>query len=246
MLHTAGWVKLHRKLLEWEWYSDTNATRLFLHFLLIANHENKRFKGKVIARGQLLCGREELAKKLGMSVQSIRTALDKLKSTSEITSVSTSEGTLITITNYDNYQDSNQQINHEATSNQPAINQQSTIYKEDKKIRTKEDKKEIGGSHPTPTKGTRLQVSELPPCWKNYCLEKRSDLDPEKVFEDFRDYWIAIAGSKGVKVNWDATWQRWVRNTFTQKGGENGTHQHGAGKIYGKTQTQDEIWKGVI
>ena len=29
--------------------------------------------------------------------------------------------------------------------------------------------------------------------------------------EDFRDFWIAQAGSKGIKLDWAATWRRWVR-----------------------------------
>ena len=34
-----GWIKLHRGFTDWEWYQDANATRLFLHLLLTANHK---------------------------------------------------------------------------------------------------------------------------------------------------------------------------------------------------------------
>lgn len=66
---------------------------------------------------------------------------------------------------------------------------------------------------PKAKKGSRLS-----PNWKPssedlaYCREKRPDLDPLETAEGFRDFWIAQAGSKGVKADWSATWRTWVRN----------------------------------
>jgi len=28
---------------------------------------------------------------------------------------------------------------------------------------------------------------------------------------DFRDYWVALPGAKGCKLDWDATWRRWIK-----------------------------------
>jgi uncharacterized protein YdaU (DUF1376 family) len=67
------------------------------------------------------------------------------------------------------------------------------------------------------TRGTRL-----PTDWivsdeqKAFCIKERPDLDPMKVAENFKDYWIGVAGSKGVKKDWDATWRNWVRNEKKQ------------------------------
>ena len=61
------------------------------------------------------------------------------------------------------------------------------------------------------TKGSRFQESELPEDWRQYALKARPDLNPDTVFEDFKDYWISVAGQKGVKANWLATWRGWVR-----------------------------------
>ena len=41
-----GWIKIHRGLLDWEWYSDTNCVRLALHLLLKANFQTRRWRGK--------------------------------------------------------------------------------------------------------------------------------------------------------------------------------------------------------
>lgn len=42
-------------------------------------------------------------------------------------------------------------------------------------------------------------------------------LDPERTMENFQDYWKAVPGSKGVKLDWDATWRNWCRNDKSAK-----------------------------
>ena len=41
-----GWISLHRKTLEWEWFDDHNTFRIFVTLLLIANHKDKKWKGE--------------------------------------------------------------------------------------------------------------------------------------------------------------------------------------------------------
>ena len=48
---------------------------------------------------------------------------------------------------------------------------------------------------------------------------ERPDLDLRKVFEEFKDYWSSVPGSKGVKLDWDATWRNWVRKQTAAKQG---------------------------
>jgi uncharacterized protein YdaU (DUF1376 family) len=67
-------------------------------------------------------------------------------------------------------------------------------------------------------RGTRLsQDWELSEDQKQFCKQERPDLDPVKVSAGFKDYWISVAGAKGVKKDWDATWRNWVRNQRFQK-----------------------------
>ena len=67
------------------------------------------------------------------------------------------------------------------------------------------------------TKGTRFDLVAIPEEWALFCKKERSDLNPTVVFDGFRDYWVSVDGSKGVKLDWTATWRNWIRN---QKGGE--------------------------
>lgn len=124
-----GWIKVHRKFLQWEWYDDTNTVRLFFHILLMANHKDKKYRGKTVKRGSLLTGRELLASQLNLSTQNIRTSLSKLKSTNEVTIKTSSQGTEIQINNYDKYQDTTNEI----TNNQPTTNQRLTTNKNERK-----------------------------------------------------------------------------------------------------------------
>jgi uncharacterized protein YdaU (DUF1376 family) len=63
------------------------------------------------------------------------------------------------------------------------------------------------------TRGSRLSPDFcLTEDWKEFCQQDRPDLNPSKVFDTFKDYWVAKAGQKGVKLDWFATWRNWVRS----------------------------------
>jgi len=123
-----GWIKLHRQIIEWEWFSDTNTFRVFLQLLLKANHKEKKYRGMVLKVGTIITSREILALETRLSVQQIRTALDKLKSTNEITIKTSSQGTIIEVVNYAKYQ----LVTNEITNKQPINNQQVTTNKNEK------------------------------------------------------------------------------------------------------------------
>lgn len=125
-----GFIKIHRSLTEWEWYTEPNTLRVFLHLLLMATHKQIKWKGIELMPGQLITGRLKLAQDLKLSEQEIRTSLNRLKSTNEITIKTTNRFSIITICKYCSYQDqnsSNQPTKEPAE--QPIINQQTTTYK---------------------------------------------------------------------------------------------------------------------
>ena len=129
-----GWIKLHYRLLDWEWYNDINMTRLFLHLLLRANYKPLQWRGKQYQAGVVITSLDNLSRETGLSIQTVRTCLSRLKSTHEITQQSTREGTIITLCNYERYQNSdydsntpvNTPSNNETTEKQQSINTQST------------------------------------------------------------------------------------------------------------------------
>ena len=86
--------------------------------------------GETIPRGSFVTSLDSLAKELGLSVQEIRTALKHLISTGELTSKSTNKYRIITVVNYEMYQQVNKQPNSPLTSNQQATNNQLTTIEE--------------------------------------------------------------------------------------------------------------------
>lgn len=127
-----GWIKLHRKMISWEWYGNIPVKVLFLHMLLKANHKDKIWRGILIKRGQFVSGRRKLAKETNLGEQEIRTAIANLQSTRELTIKSTNKFSLYTVQNYTKYQIINPQTNQQT-------NQQLTTTKNIKNIRNKEE-----------------------------------------------------------------------------------------------------------
>lgn len=81
------------------------------------------------------------------------------------------------------------------------------------KLETINDKP-IGKTH----RGTRLPTElEIPNEYIAFCHLERQDLDPHKVWAQFKDYWTAQPGQKGVKTDWAATWRNWVRRQDAPK-----------------------------
>lgn len=123
-----GFIKLHRKLVAWGWYKDDVVKGVFLHLLLTSNFKETPWRDIVLQRGQLVTSYQSLAQNIGHTVQEVRTAINKLKSTGEITIKSTNKYTLITVVNWEDYQ----MIDEEATdtSTQSATNEQQTTNKQ--------------------------------------------------------------------------------------------------------------------
>ena len=125
-----SFIKLDRRITEWEWFTDANTLKLWIYLLVNAQYQDGSYKGIEIKRGQLVTGRKKLAEQLEMSEQQIRTCLDHLQATNEITIKPTNKYSLITIVKYGFYQgdddgcnqQNNQQSNQRITNKQPTNN----------------------------------------------------------------------------------------------------------------------------
>jgi hypothetical protein len=198
-----GWIKIHRQLLEWEWYDDLNVKVLFFHLLLKANHKAKKYKGKLIEVGQLVTGLEVLANETGLSIQKIRTAIYKLKSTNEITIKSSSKGTVIQIVNYTKYQI----VTNQLTNEQQTINKPSTTNKN-----VKNEKNDI--------KERKAEFKKL--------LAKYKDVYVLDMIKDFYEYWTEhsindkkMRFEKQTSFDISRRLKTWLRNSKETYSGKN-------------------------
>lgn len=134
-----GFIVLHRKIVNWEWYKDPATRIVFEHLILTANYEEKRFMGEAIHRGQRVASYGTLAKETGLSVRNVRTAIRHLISTNEVTSKATNKYSVFTIVNYDMYQDK-RQANRQTTDKQVTSNRQTTDNNETKITKINKEK----------------------------------------------------------------------------------------------------------
>ena len=197
-----GWIKIHRKLLDWEWYDDGNVVRVFLHLLLTANFEPKNWHGITIERGQVATSVLNLANQVHLSPKQVRTALEKLKNTNEIDTQTANKYTLITICKYDNYQ------TLESSEGQTNGNQRATT----KEI--KNDNKEKNDNNILGEKTKRFippTIDEI----KFYCQERKNNVDAERFF-NFYEMKGWMIGKNKMK-DWKAAVRTWEGNTYSSR-----------------------------
>ena len=223
-----GYIKLYRQMLDWGWYDDTNTKVVFLHLLLTANFADREWHGMIIPRGSVATSIRKIATDLKLSEQNVRTALEHLKSTGEVTSKGYSKFTMISIKNYDLYQSGNEQTNEEVTINQRATNEEVTTNqrqrKNDKNERIKEGKNKALSSDFTEETASfdfdsivelfhslcpsLAKVSRLTKKQKNDILKANTVLNG-----DFTSLFNRVEKSdflKGVKGNWNGATFGWI------------------------------------
>ena len=144
-----GYIKLYRKMKKWGWYKDQNTKDVFLHLLIEACYEPCFYRDTALEVGQVAMTVKEISEETGISVQSVRTSLNRLKSTNEITIQTSSKFSIITLLNYADYQGSNNDsnkplTNHQQTANKPSYSKEikevkNTLYERKKSGRKKKE-----------------------------------------------------------------------------------------------------------
>ena len=99
-----GYIKLYRKIDNWEWAKDVKTFRLFIQLLLDANKDDGSWRGVKTERGEVITSIAALASETGLSVREVRTALSHLQKTGEITENKARFYTSIKVVNYGVYQ----------------------------------------------------------------------------------------------------------------------------------------------
>lgn len=207
----AGWIKLHRSLLDWEWYSDVNVCRVFTHLILRANHKDNNWRGILIKRGQLLTSLNTLESETGLSKSKIRTAIKKLVSTQEIAQESHSQHTVFTLVNYDSYQGDDTEDDKPVTHQSQTDDTPIASNKNDKN--DKNDKNSKGAKRFAPP-----TLSEAIEYFGDRAVAKGIFInhnEPEK-FIDFYDSKNWYVGKNKMK-NWKSAINNWLANVKPEK-----------------------------
>lgn len=163
-----GYIKVWRKLEDSGIIGNAEVCQMLLYLMLKASRKARKYSAGTqileLQPGQFVTGRKQLAAALNSTEQRIRTALKFLEKHEIINQQPTNKFTIISLINWNKYQDdeqaSNQQSNQQSTSIQPAANQQLTTKQEVKKLRRVKTQEEPNGSS-SPEPGAA--VSGAPP-----------------------------------------------------------------------------------
>ena len=123
---TSGRIALDRALLDWRWWGDDTVVKVWLTILLLANWRDQEWQDMTIKRGSFVTSYENLALASNTSVKRVRTAIQKLVKTGEITQKATNKFQLITVEKYEFYQENFGQTGKQtANKGQSAGNQRA-------------------------------------------------------------------------------------------------------------------------
>lgn len=155
-----GYMKLFRKISEWEWYDDPVTFKVFLHFLITARWQDGSWHGIEIKRGEVLESLPSIAQKNGLTVQNVRTAIQHLINTNSITIRKAGRCHVYRVSEYEKYQgqhDYQQESNREVTAHK-----ERKESKEGKKERVLRESKDSLSQSDQIAHGMEANVEAIP------------------------------------------------------------------------------------
>lgn len=197
-----GWITLHRKLQDWEWYTSPNHVFFLIHLLLKANHKDGKWRGHSYKRGDVLTSLSKLQDETGLSKQNIRTILKNLDKTGEINTLPNTKLTHISICKYDIYQrlgdQPNTPTNTELTQSQHTPNTDLTTNNNDNNYNNENNNNRNIFRPPT--------ISEV----QEYCKERGNSVDAEHFLDHNETRGWFTSNGKKMKC-WKSAVRTWEK-----------------------------------
>lgn len=218
-----GWIKVHRKLASSSTWLSEGFTRgqAWVDLLMLANYADGfvRIRGvKVpLSRGQLGHAVRFYCDRWAWSKGKVQRFFDELETSQQIVQQKTNVTTVLTITNYDDYQgdgSANESANGTQTGHRQASKRDTdrsangTNKKKNNNKKKKGEEKEGGGS----ARFTPPTVCEV----RDYCQERGNAVDPERFVDYYQAQGWKLANGRAMK-----DWRAAVRSTW-EKNQSNG------------------------
>ena len=252
-----GWIKLHRAIAEHPRFTDAKWLQIWIKCMVLATHKAYKtvFDGKVIELqpGQFITSRKSLAKETDTQESKVERILKTLEIEQQIEQVGGATSRLITVTNWDGYQgseqDDEQRMNNDRTTNEQRVNTNKNgknTKNGKKKIKTGEvvdsdllppspDPENLEATKDTLKAAVACALLENPEfsiAWSAFLEMRRGlkfpagDLAQERLLKKLETYPVETA----IKMVDESTMNSW-RGVFPLKEQNNGT-----GKNFGSGQ----------
>lgn len=209
MKKAAGFITLHRQIVDWEWYKHPHTAFLFIHLLLSANFVDGTFKGMTIKRGQLVTSIPHLSTDTGLSIQQTKTALAHLRLTGEITDVANRQYRIITIVKYDDFQ----KLTDKSSNDQPTTNRQNLQRLTDERSNDQPQYNNIINKQINKETINKEREKKFSPPTKDeiraFCQEEGFSIDVDYLFDYYSSKGWKV-GSSSMK-DWRAAVRNWAR-----------------------------------
>lgn len=202
-----GYIKLYRKILENPVVTkDSDFFAIWTYLLLNASHNHYEvvFEGSKITLnpGQLITGRKSIATFFtNISESKVQRVLKTLENERQIEQQTTPRNRLITIVNWIEYQQSEQQneqqVNNKRTTNEQQVNTTKNV----KNVKNVKNNIYIF---------KKPQIQEI----RDYCLERKNNVDADKFYNYYESNGWKV-GRNSMK-DWKAAIRTWERNTFSK------------------------------
>ncbi|CAM4011595.1 DnaD domain protein [Staphylococcus schweitzeri] len=194
----AGWIKIHRKIIDhWIW-TDSKRLKWWLDLLLLTNHSDKKVMlgGKIVVlkRGSFHTSELKLSERWSVSRNTVRNYLNALEKDNMITTKKTKNGTTIIVHNYGIYQDNDdykkqqtEQLSEQQNEQQSEQkNEQQTIQQTEQKNEQRTEQKKDNRLNKSLNKTKELKNIKNDKKVKNDKKEKK-EKNNYKAFDFFQD-----------------------------------------------------------
>lgn len=197
MADKTSYIRIDRNIIHWKWWHDHNTLIVFLYLLIQANIKDNGFSGQIVHRGEVVTSLPSLCNATGLTIRQVRTAISHLKSTGEVTDRIFTKFRIITIVNYDKYQDLTGKTPYRKTVERQSNDRQATVPREYRERENGRSKK--GRSAPVSPSATETVNPERGTDGfrsKSHLLLKADEGTLDDIpdlykgqFETFAEYW---------------------------------------------------------
>lgn len=209
-MDSTGFIVIQRKLLDWQWWDNTNGLGLWIHILVDANWKDGWFMGDRIPRGSFATSIKHLSEETDLSEKCVRNWLKKFENAGQISVKGTNRYTLITVINYAKYQDiplekGEQDTEQDTKQSTDQSTEQSTDNRTNKQSNNKK-KEEF-----TNVNSKKEKPRFVPPTVeevREYCYSRHSIIDPEAfvAFYESKNWMVGknkMSSWKSAIVTWE-------------------------------------------
>lgn len=130
--YNTGWIKLYRSIKHKSWYNKPDHLRIWIHLMIKATHQKYEFnfhgEPMTLEPGQLVTGRKKLSKELNISESKVERVLTYFeKKEAQIEQRTDRQKRVITILNWNQYQQIEQRVNNDRTTTEQRLDTNKNI-----------------------------------------------------------------------------------------------------------------------